>query len=175
LGWDVAVARVISGQSAFNTMGDYANGEFAAANKIYNTDYGTLAVPGTTDMYGMSIDVFLHPKGSAHPTNAGNWLKMVASNEGQDTFNPFKGSISARTDTDVNKYASYQQTSIASFWSAKSIYPAISHAVPHASEVKMQNILAQFTINQDVNQAAVAFTDYTKEIIGNYTITWSLT
>jgi glucose/mannose transport system substrate-binding protein len=175
LGWDVAVARVISGQSAFNTMGDYANGEFAAANKTYNTDYGTFPVPGTTDMYGMSIDVFLHPKGSTHPTNAEKWLEMVASREGQDTFNPFKGSISARTDTEVNKYAAYQQTSIAGFWSAKSIYPAISHAVPHAAEAKMQSILAQFTIDGDVNKAASAFTDYTKEIIDSYTITWSLT
>ena len=43
--------------------------------------------------------------GEEHEEQALAWLELVASQEGQDTFNPLKGSIPARTDGDPEKYA----------------------------------------------------------------------
>jgi glucose/mannose transport system substrate-binding protein len=35
------------------------------------------------------------------------WLQLAGSKEGQDTFNPVKGSIPARTDGDASLYTGY--------------------------------------------------------------------
>src|SRR6185369_14865553 len=117
--WDEAVNRVIKGQSAFNVMGDWANGEFKIVGMKYNKDYGTFPVPGTVGEYVLTVDTFVQPKGTSHPTNSEKWLKVVASKEGQDAFNPKKGSISPRSDSDVTLYDDYQKSAIADFKSAK--------------------------------------------------------
>ena len=58
LGWETAVGRVIKGESAFVTMGDWANGAFKLAGMIHGKDYEAIAVPGTKNLYGFSIDAF---------------------------------------------------------------------------------------------------------------------
>jgi len=99
ISWDTATGRIIDGEGAFNIMGDWANGEFKAKEKEYNKDYGTFEVPGTDGMYGLVIDAFQRPKNIRHPESSERWLKLVASKEGQDTFNPAKGSISVQIET----------------------------------------------------------------------------
>ena len=133
LTWDQATARVITGDSAFNIMGDWANGEFEVANKNYGTDYGTFPVPGTSNMYGLVVDCFEHPKGVKNPQNSLNWLTVVGSQDGQMAFNPPKGSIPARSDlfarftADANVSA-YQKAAITDFTSTGEImYPSIVH------------------------------------------------
>lgn len=174
IGWDNAVDNVISGEGAFNIMGDWANGEFKAAEKEYGVDYGTFAVPGTDKMYGIVIDVFQLPKNINHPQNAENWLKLVASSEGQDTFNPLKGSISTRIDTNISKYDSYQQSAILDFLTLKYMYPAVSNGLPKAFEQKEQEIIAEFSQDLDIFKAAEAITTYTKETSRDYVIEWEL-
>ena len=120
LTWDEACALVINGQCAFNLMGDWNNGEFEVAKKVYGTDYGTFAVPGTANMYGLVIDCFEHPDGVKDPTNSLNWLKVVGSVAGEMAFNPAKGSIPPRTDvlnnaTLVAEFSPYQQAAIADY------------------------------------------------------------
>jgi len=172
--WNTATKRIIDGEGAFNIMGDWANGEFKAAGMEYNKDYGTFVVPGTKGMYGLVIDTFQLPKHPKHPASSEKWLEVVGSKEGQDAFNPLKGSISARTDTDVSKYDGYQQTAIFDFIIIKQMYPAVSNGAPKDFEVKEQQIIASFVKDLDVNKAAKAFTDYQKEISDEYTIEWDL-
>jgi len=176
LTWDDATKRIITGDGAFNIMGDWANGEFYVAKMTYGEDYGTFAVPGTKGMYGLCIDVFQHPKGVKHPTNSLGWLKVVASKEGQDAFNPIKGSIAARTDADISKYGPYQQAAITDFKGAQYMFPSVVHGsgAPESFKVKLSDIISGFTTDLDVNKAAQALTSYTKEISGEYTIQWSL-
>jgi len=115
-------------------------------------------------------------KNIQHPTNADRWLKLVSSKIGQDTFNPLKGSISARTDADVSKYNPYQQAAIADFWKAKYMYPSVVHGsgAPEDFKVQFENLIAGFFANQDVNKLAQDMTTYTAEISDKYTIKWSL-
>jgi glucose/mannose transport system substrate-binding protein len=176
LSWNDAIDRVIKGDSAFNLMGDWANGEFTVAKLNYGVDYGVFAPPGTQDMYALVIDTFERPKNIQHPTNADRWLKLVSSKIGQDTFNPLKGSISARTDADVSKYNPYQQAAIADFWKAKYMYPSVVHGsgAPEDFKVQFENLIAGFFANQDVNKLAQDMTTYTAEISDKYTIKWSL-
>ncbi len=176
LTWDGATDRIISGQSAFNLMGDWANAEFKTAKKVYGVDYGVIPAPGTADVYGLVIDTFQRPKNILHPTNANRWLDLVSSKEGQDTFNPLKGSISARTDADVSKYDAYQQSAIADFWKAKYMFPSVVHGsgAPQSFKIKLEDIIADFVINQDVTTSATAMTNYSAVISDEYTINWSL-
>ena len=104
LDWTVALGRVARGESAFYTMGDWANGDFRAAGLAYGRDYSAFVVPGTKGLYGVTIDSFVQPRGLARPTNSNRWLQVAASREGQDAFNVQKGSIPARIDPTVDRY-----------------------------------------------------------------------
>jgi len=176
LTWDEATAKVIKGESAFNIMGDWANGEFYVAEKEYGVDYGTFPVPGTEDMYGLCIDCFEHPKGVKHPTHSLNWLRVVGSKEGQDTFNPIKGSIACRTDADVTKYGLYQQAAISDFKTVTYMYPSVAHGsgAPEAFTVKLDDIMSAFVENKDVSAAAKALTDAVTAASADYTKVWKL-
>ncbi len=176
LTWDQATALVIKGDAAFNVMGDWANGEFLVAKKIYGKDYGTLAAPGTAGMYGLCIDCFQHPKGVKHPQNSKKWLAVVGSKDGQDAFNPLKGSISVRTDSDMTKYGPYQGAAISDFKAAKYMYPSVTHGsgAPEAFATKLNDIMSAFVDNKDVNAAATALTDATKAASADYTTVWKL-
>jgi glucose/mannose transport system substrate-binding protein len=176
LTWDQAIARVITGEAAFSVMGDWANGEFLVVEKVYGTDYGTFPTPGTTNMYGLCIDCFQHPKGVAHPANSLNWLRVVGSKEGQDAFNPKKGSIACRTDADITKYGPYQKAAINDFKTATYMYPSVAHGsgAPEAFAAELNDIMSAFVTDKDVNAAAAALTDATKAASADYTTVWSL-
>jgi len=178
LTWDRATAKVISGDAAFNIMGDWANGEFLVATppKVYGTDYGTFPVPGTAGMYGLVIDCFQHPKGVKHPENSLNWLKIVGSKAGQDTFNPIKGSIPARTDADTTKYGPYQKAAIADFKAATHMYPSVVHGsgAPESFTTKLNDIVSVFVASKDVSATATALTNAIKAASDDYTTVWSL-
>src|SRR6185295_4374645 len=45
--WNVAIKRVIQGETAFCLMGDWAKGEFQIAKLKYGRDYAAVPVPGT--------------------------------------------------------------------------------------------------------------------------------
>jgi glucose/mannose transport system substrate-binding protein len=176
LTWDQATAKIITGDAAFNVMGDWANGEFLKAKKVYGTDYGTFPAPGTAGMYGLVIDCFQHPKGVKHPANSLDWLKVVGSKAGQDIFNPLKGSISARNDSDTTKYGPYQKAAIADFKAATHMYPSVVHGsgAPESFTTKLDDIMSAFVTNKDVKAAATALTNAITAASADYTKTWSL-
>src|SRR6185369_2153943 len=171
--WDEAVNRVIKGQSAFNVMGDWANGEFKIVGMKYNKDYGTFPVPGTVGEYVLTVDTFVQPKGTSHPTNSEKWLKVVASKEGQDAFNPKKGSISPRSDSDVTLYDDYQKSAIADFKSAKYFLPSRGTSLPVSYVSGIDGILVTFMADKDVNKASKAFADLTQSSQKDFITTWA--
>jgi glucose/mannose transport system substrate-binding protein len=174
LGWDTALKRIINGEGAFYVMGDWANGEFRLAQKKYGKDYGTMPVPGTKNMYGVTIDTFLHPRGVASPTNSDRWLRLGASREGQDAFNSLKGSVPARNDPDVTRYDLYQRSAIADLKAARSIYPSVDSAVPYVYETALLDILAAFESDHDVKKAARMNADATRKLAPKFIRSWSL-
>jgi len=174
--WDVATKRIIKGESAFNIMGDWANGEFKIVGMVYGQDYGSFAVPGTSNMYGLVVDTFQHPKGVLHPTNSDNWLRVVVSKDGQDAFNPQKGSISVRSDSDISKYDAYQQSAIADFKNVTYMYPSMVHGsgAPGSFLLKLNEVIAAYVNDLDAVKAATALTEETKNISSQYTKVWYL-
>jgi len=127
LSWQQATDRLVSGDSAFNIMGDWAAGYMSTTLRLVpGEDFGWAAAPSTGGVFMMLSDSFGLPLGTKNRTAALNWLKLLGSKEGQDIFNPLKGSIPARVDADMTKYNAYSQ-SAAKDWKANRIAGSLVH------------------------------------------------
>lgn len=174
--WDAATKRLIKGDSAFNLMGDWANGEFKLVGMKYGADYGAFAAPGTAGAYGLVIDTFQRTKDASHPTNSDRWLKLVVSKAGQDAFNSTKGSISVRNDSDATLYDDYQKTAIADFKGAQNLFPSVAHGsgAPDAFKLALSDIIVGFAADLNVQKAATDITAATTKNSTSYKKVWSL-
>lgn len=141
LTWQDASKLVADGQAAMNIMGDWADGYFSGTKEGGNlaltpgTDYGWAPVPGTKGIFQFLSDSFTLPKGAPHPDTAKAWLTVAGSKEGQEAFNPVKGSICARTDCDPNLFNAYLKTAITD-WSKDTIVGSLTHGVVAADPYK---------------------------------------
>jgi glucose/mannose transport system substrate-binding protein len=86
----------------------------------------------------MLSDSFGLPRGAKHRAEAIDWLALCASREGQDAFNPKKGSIPARTDGDRSLYDAYLRSAMQDF-AGNRIVPSAAHGAA-ASEAWVNQI-----------------------------------
>jgi glucose/mannose transport system substrate-binding protein len=154
LTWDEATKLVHEGEAGFNIMGDWAEGYLKTLGWTPGEEFGWMTVPGTEGSFVFITDTFGLPKDAPNPENAKKWLKLIASKEGQDTFNPIKGSIPARLDADKSKYDPYLTASMEDF-ANDSLTPSIVHgsAAPKGFVDAMDDTINSFIINGDVDQA----------------------
>ncbi len=103
--------------------GDWLHGYFKS--KEFK-DYWWAASPGTDGSYLLLSDSFGLPKGVKYRDNALAWLKVCGSKEGQDAFNPIKGSIPARTDGDISLYDEYQLWAMEQ-WKTNALVGSLQH------------------------------------------------
>lgn len=108
---------------AMMIMGDWTHG---VLKSMGFADYKWAASPGTDGVFDMLSDSFGLPKGVQFRDNAVNWLKVCGSKEGQDAFNPIKGSIPARTDADLSVYDEYQLSAMDD-WKSNTLVPSLQH------------------------------------------------
>ena len=111
-------------------------------------------------------DTFGLPKGAPNPEGAKAWLETVASIEGQDTFNPIKGSIPARIDADKSKYDPYLTDSMEDF-ATVTLTPSIAHgsAAPEGFVTALNDIINTFITTGDVEQAHQRIKDAANEYL----------
>lgn len=139
LSWQQAVDRVLDGTSAFNIMGDWAAGYMTTTKNLQpNQGFGWAPAPGTAGVFMMLSDSFGLPRGVKNRANVLNWLRLVGSKEGQDAFNPLKGSIAARTDSDPSKYNAYLQSAMRD-WRSNRIVGSLVHGA-----VAPESFMSQF-------------------------------
>jgi glucose/mannose transport system substrate-binding protein len=158
LSWQQAVDRVLDGQAAFNIMGDWAAGYMATTKRLTpGTDFGWAPSPGTAGTFMMLSDSFGLPRGAKNRTNALNWLRLVGSREGQDVFNPLKGSIAARNDSDLTRYNAYLQ-SAARDWRTNRIVGSLVHGAvaPEAFQSQFGTVLEIFLSGRNAQAAGNA-------------------
>jgi len=128
LSWQDAAQLVINGDAAFNVMGDWAEGYFRELGKTPMTDYGWAPVPGSVGVFQFLSDSFVLAVGAPHEEGALAWLKVAGSKEGQEAFNPVKGSICARTDCDRSLFGPYLQSAMDD-WSSNIVVGSLTHGV----------------------------------------------
>jgi glucose/mannose transport system substrate-binding protein len=146
LSWADAAQLVLDGKAAMTIMGDWAEGYFKGKGAKPNEAFGWVAAPGTDGVFMWLSDSFGLAKGAPHPDQAKAWLAVCGSREGQDAFNPKKGSIPARTDADKSLYDEYLQWSIDQFATNK-LAPSAAHgaATTNAYQTGYHNALEVFS------------------------------
>ncbi len=156
--WIPAADMVIDGKAAFEIMGDWAAGYFTTVKKLEpGTGFGWAPAPGTAGVFDMLSDSFGLPKGIQDRDNTIAWLKLLGSVEGQDAFNPLKGSIPARTDADPTKYSKYSQSALAD-WAKDTVVGSLTHgaAAPESFTTDFSTVLQVFGGTRDVELASNA-------------------
>jgi glucose/mannose transport system substrate-binding protein len=132
--------------AAMTIMGDWFEGDLKASTPAWTpgAEFGWAPSPGTTQFMYLS-DCFVLPKGAPHTENAQAWLEVAGSREGQDAFNPLKGSIPARSDADTSKYDAYGKSAISDF-GTQTLVPSLAHGALGSPGFKSEyfTIMANF-------------------------------
>ena len=96
--WNLATAMVIQGKAAMQFMGDWAKGEFTAADKTPGVDYVAMPVPNTSESFLFNVDSFImfdvKDKGAKQAQKA--MARLILEPKFQEVFNVNKGSIPCR-------------------------------------------------------------------------------
>jgi len=147
LTWDGAGEYIMGGKGAMMIMGDWANGWFTS--KTFN-EYGWAPPPGNMGVYDALSDSFGLPKKVRDRENVMAWLRVLGSREGQQAFNPLKGSICARTDCSPSVFGAYQRWAMTR-WTTDAIVPSVIHGAA-ASEgwaTDYKDAIALFVTSRD--------------------------
>jgi glucose/mannose transport system substrate-binding protein len=156
--WNEAAQLVVDGSAAMTVMGDWTKGYFTNLGWQPDVDFGWAPVPDTDGTFMVVTDAFASPRDAANPENAQLWLATVASVEGQDAFNPIKGSIPARSDADRSKYDVYSTAAMDDF-ASEELVPSQANGpatVPAFTQPSF-DIIAKFLVDRDVVAAQAAF------------------
>jgi glucose/mannose transport system substrate-binding protein len=156
--WVPAAQLVVDGKAAFQVMGDWEAGWFVTKAKLEpGKGFGWAASPGTEGIFNMLSDSFGLPKGAPNRDNALLWLALLGSKEGQDAFNPLKGSIAARLDSDLSLYNDYSKSAAAD-WKSNKIVGSLIHgaAAPEGFTSKFVDLLTAFADSKDVDAITAA-------------------
>src|SRR5271165_1001764 len=168
LTWDQAVKELMDGKVAFNSMGDWADGEFIKASLKENQDFGWVNHPGTSGSFIIVADGFTLAKGAPHKESAIAWLKSVGSKEAQEAFNPLKGSIPARTDVDRSKFDGYHRWSMDEF-AKDNLVPSCVHggAAPESFQKALNDAVTSFVQDRNIDTFATALVQAAKNVGAN--------
>lgn len=154
--WNVATSMVINGQAAMQVMGDWAKGEFSAANKQPGTDYTCSPTPGTADSFTFNVDsfAFFQIKDKENQKAQQDLAKTILSKPFQEVFNLNKGSIPVRLDMDMSKFDKCALDSMAAFKATADtggLVPSMAHGMSTTSYVQgaMFDVITNFFNDKD--------------------------
>ena len=109
--WNLATAMVMNGEAAFQIMGDWAKGEFLAADKVPGTDFVCAPTPGDGYLYNVDSFAFFEVDGQDKQDGQALLAKLIMGPNFQKVFNLNKGSIPARTDVALDDFDDCAQAS----------------------------------------------------------------
>ena len=156
LSWQQAIDRVANGEAGFNVMGDWAAGYLATTLELEpNEGFGWAASPGTEGTFMLLADSFGLPVGAPHRESAVEWLQLVGSQAGQDTFNPLKGSISPRLDSDLSLYNAYGQSAAEDYQADTKVGSLVHGAVANETFMsEFATVMETYLSDQNAEAAA---------------------
>lgn len=101
--WNDTLALVETNKAALMALGDWAKGDFAAANKKLGVDYGCQMAPGNQNAYVMTVDVFVFPVNNKPDEQVAQkkLAELMMDPAVQTEFNAFKGALPARLDANI--------------------------------------------------------------------------
>lgn len=141
LTWSQAADRVLTGDAALTINGDWVKAymQNSPATPYVpggtppapgDVTFGAIPTPGTVGTFVFTTDTFGLPSGAPNRAGTLDLLTTFGTQEGQDLFNPKKGSISPRNDTDVTHYDDMAKQTIADFNTAPEVVAATAILAP---------------------------------------------
>jgi glucose/mannose transport system substrate-binding protein len=167
--WNLATAMVIKGDALLQVMGDWAKGEFKAANKEAGKDYLCYRFPGTDDSVFYNTDMFAFFKVPADRQAAQLALADATMNpQVQAAFNVIKGSVPARIDVPDTAFDMCGKKGIADVKAAneKGTFlgsMAQNYAQPPAVATAYYDVVTKF-LHGEIKSSDVAVTELVKAI-----------
>lgn len=164
--WQDSAQLVAEGEAAMTNMGDWAKGYFSNdLDLVTNEDFGYFPFPGTDGEFAVITDTFGLPKGVEDVDAVNKFLTVLGSVEGQDVFNPLKGSIPARIDADPEQYDDYGKDAMADFKEAD-LFPSLAHgsAASEGFLTKANQAVNIFVTQKDVDNLIEALKNAAPEM-----------
>jgi len=132
--WNIATSMVINGEAAMQIMGDWAKGEFTAAEKAPGVDYICVASPGTSGSFTFNVDSFAFFEQSDDAAQAAQktMAEAILADDFQRVFNLNKGSIPARLGMARDEFDSCAHASMDAFVSGSEtggLVPSFAHGM----------------------------------------------
>ena len=130
--WNLATAMVMNGEAAFQIMGDWAKGEFAAAGMVPGVDYLCASTPGAGYLYNVDSFAMFAVEGDDRVQGQNLLAELIVGETFQIEFNMNKGSIPVRTDIDMAQFDACAQASAADMQEASgegSLLPSYAHGM----------------------------------------------
>jgi glucose/mannose transport system substrate-binding protein len=157
--WNDATAMLITGKAGFQIMGDWAKGEFAAANQTAGKEFGCFAGFGAAAPYMIAGDVFVFPK-TTDKAVIGAQQKLATvftAPTTQVAFNIKKGSIPIRTDVDSSKMDLCAQAGVNALKDASRHVPNPDMLMTPDMTGAVQDVITKFwNTNQSVDDVMKA-------------------
>jgi glucose/mannose transport system substrate-binding protein len=160
---------VINGEALLEVIGDWAKGEFKAANKEAGKDFICSRFPGTDGTVLYLTDMFAFFKVSADRQAAQLALADATMNpEVQSAFNVIKGSVPARTDVPDTAFDSCGKKAIADVRAANvsgKFLGSMGHnyAQPPAVAAAYYDVVTKF-FHGEIKSSDVAVAEFVKAI-----------
>ena len=139
--WNLASSMVISGEAAFQIMGDWAKGEFINANMVPGVDFLCFRVPGSEGKVTFNADQFAMFRVSGDAVADQQALaSSIMSPSFQTAFNVVKGSAPARTDMPNDAFDDCGKRGMAELAAANlsgNLFGSMAHG--HANRASVKN------------------------------------
>jgi glucose/mannose transport system substrate-binding protein len=164
IAWDQANGKVIEGEAAFIHQGDWAAGQYKATEGFeFEGDWNYVPFPGTGGVYHVVADSFVKPTPNPSSDATDAWLSYCGSVDGQERFNPIKGSIPPRTDVPDDEFGPFLTAQRGDFEESDSQPPTIAHGTGVTPQVKsnvegaFSSFIGNWNVDDTYNQLSNAF------------------
>lgn len=165
--WDATTHMVISGQAAFQVMGDWAKGEFLKAGMECSIDYLCALAPGTSDSYVVVSDAFamVAVKDPDAISAQKKLAKVLMDPDVQKRFNLKKGAIPPLLDISADGFDPCAQLALKKIKIPGTIIPGLNMAQREAVASAILSTVSSFwnTPGADPEQTVKKLANAVKE------------
>lgn len=150
--WNLATAAVINGEAGGQIMGDWAQGEFAVAEKVAGEDYTCLPGLGVTEVISTGGDAFYFPKIDDPEVEAAQkeLASLMLSKEVQVAFNLKKGSLPVRGDVDLSAANDCMKKGLA-ILADGSILPDTNQTLSPDTQGQLEDLMTEFWADTSIS------------------------
>ncbi len=155
--WNDATNMVITGKAAFQIMGDWAKGEFSAANQTAGKEFGCALPPGGSSGYIIAVDVFAFPKTTNPDTIKGQeaLASVLMDKTVQTDFNRLKGSVPVRRDISPADFDACGKLAVETLAKPENQLPNAALAMTDDMEGSIEDLITQTWNSEGADPADV--------------------